>query len=95
MGLKFLMNNIDLISQCFYYLNTFKRHRALANIKRSEGNISEAILNELKMYQFFDNLELGLRALQKSIYESKGGNDDVCTSDHRRETDSEGAGTCE
>ena len=61
------MSSLELVNQCFQALNTFKRHRALANIKRAEGKYDEAILNELRQYQNFDNLELALRALQKKF----------------------------
>jgi hypothetical protein len=56
----------ELITQCFYYLNSFKRHRALQQIKALEGNRTEAQYHELKQYQFMDSLELGLRAIQKN-----------------------------
>jgi hypothetical protein len=57
----------ELVGKAFYYLNSFKRHRALANIEKSGGNYEEFLKNELKQFQFFDNLELTLRALQKEI----------------------------
>lgn len=59
------MTDTELISQCFYYLNSFKRHRALMHIKRLENNRDLANYHELKQYQFLDSLELGLRAIQK------------------------------
>jgi hypothetical protein len=65
------MTNLELVQQCFYHLNTFKRHRALANIKRNEGEHDKANFHELKEYQFLDNLELGLRAIQKSLYDEQ------------------------
>lgn len=55
----------ELISKAFIYLNAFKRHRALAEIKRHEGNREVMTYNLLKMYQMIDNLELALRAIQK------------------------------
>lgn len=61
------MSNQDLVTQCFFYLNSFKRHRALANIKRLEGDTTSAQYHELKQYQFADSLELGLRAIQKGM----------------------------
>lgn len=61
------VSNQDLISKCFFYLNSFKRHRALANIKRLEGDRQQAEYHELKQYQFSDSLELGLRAIQKGM----------------------------
>lgn len=71
------MSSIDLMSQCFYNLNTFKRHRALSCIKKADNKNDEAIYHELKMYQYFDNLELGLRALQKSVYETNENKGDI------------------
>lgn len=65
------MTNIDLIQQCFYALNSFKRHRALEQIKKDEGKSLDAQYHELKQYQLVDNLELGLRALQRALYEDK------------------------
>lgn len=59
------MTNEDLIGKCFYYINSFKRHRALAHIRRIEGDSEGAIYHELKQYQFIDSLELALRAIQK------------------------------
>lgn len=59
------MTNEDLIGKCFYYINSFKRHRALAHIRRIEGDSEKAIYHELKQYQFIDSLELALRAIQK------------------------------
>lgn len=55
----------ELFKNSFYYLNSFKRHRALANMSRLEGNMEKANRHELKSYQFIDSLELSLRALQK------------------------------
>lgn len=55
----------ELISKCFYYLNSFKRHRALEEISKHEGKYDQVNYNKLKQYQFIDQLELGLRALQK------------------------------
>lgn len=63
------MSNVDLISQCFYYLNTFKLHRVLSISKRIEGKRDEETYHELKQYQLLDSLELNLRALQKTICE--------------------------
>lgn len=63
------MTNEDLIGKCFYYINSFKRHRALAHIRRIEGDSERAIYHELKQYQFIDSLELALRAIQKGARE--------------------------
>lgn len=59
------MTQSELFKQAFYYLNSFKRHRALAKISHQEGNRERRQYNELKAYEFIDSLELALRALQK------------------------------
>lgn len=59
------MTQQELITQCFYYLNSFKRHRALEQIKKNEGSHDQTQYHVLKQYQFIDALELGLRAIQK------------------------------
>lgn len=59
------MTQSELFKQAFYYLNSFKRHRALAQIAHQDGNREKKTYNELKSYQFIDSLELALRALQK------------------------------
>lgn len=58
----------------FYYINSFKRHRAQYNIERasSVANKEQLQFHELKMYQFIDNLELAMRALQKDNREDGG-----------------------
>ena len=61
------MSQQELVGKCFLYLNSFKRHRALANIRRLEGDMQTANHHELKTYQLVDSLELGLRALQKGM----------------------------
>lgn len=58
------MTQEALIKQAFYYLNSFKRHRALAQIKQHEGDRDAKNYNDLKCYQFIDSLELALRAIQ-------------------------------
>lgn len=55
----------ELIQKTFFYLNSYKRHRALAEIKRQEKNYDKANYHQLKQYQFIDQLELALRAIQK------------------------------
>ena len=55
----------DLFKEAFYYVNSFKRHRALATIEKQKGNRDKANYHELKQYQFFDQMELALWALQK------------------------------
>ena len=61
------MGNQELIKKCFYYLNSFKRHRALEQIARFEGDRDQANFHGLKQYQFIDSLELGMRAIQKGL----------------------------
>ena len=78
------MSNADLIQQCFYHINTFKRHRALTQIKRLENQHNEANFHELKAYQSLDNLELGLRALKKAIYDMEKGSRDEGNTDESR-----------
>lgn len=76
------MTERDLIKESFMYLNSYKRHRALANIKRMEGKRDEANFHQLKTYQLIDSLELALRAIQKGlrdfdeIKDDKGNDDD-------------------
>lgn len=55
------------IKNAFYHLNSFKRHRSLLNIERSKPapDVREIHYHELKMYQFIDNLELSIRAINK------------------------------
>lgn len=59
-------------NNAFYHINSFKRHRAFHNMERAKPNANKELLqyHELKMYQFLDNLELTLRALQKENRES-------------------------
>lgn len=63
----------NMFKNAFYHLNSFKRHRSLYNMERSKHSSEQEKLNyhELKMYQFVDNLELALRALQKENRESE------------------------
>jgi len=57
----------------FYHINSYKRHRALFNIEKAkpDANREQLQYHELKMYQFIDNLELSLRALQRDHRESE------------------------
>lgn len=59
-------------NNAFYHINSFKRHRSQHNMERSKPSADKELLqyNELKMYQFIDNLELTIRALQKTYRES-------------------------
>lgn len=56
------MTKEDLISEAFYAINSFKRHRALVDIKTNDRHY-----NELQMYKQIDKLELSLRAIQKEM----------------------------
>jgi flavoprotein len=58
------MTKEDLISEAFGALNSFKRHRALKEIKPLT---SDRQYHELQMFKMFDKLELSLRAIQKEI----------------------------
>jgi hypothetical protein len=60
------MTQQDLVQEGFTYLNSFKRHRALAEIKQNDRNY-----HTLQMYKMIDNIELTLRAINKEIRESK------------------------
>jgi hypothetical protein len=55
----------ELFKEAFYYANSFKRHRALATIAKQKGERDTQNYHNLKQYEFFDQLELALRALQK------------------------------
>ena len=59
------VTNQELVSKAFYYLNSYKRHRALEQINRLDGKRDIANFHQLKQYQFIDSLELALRAIQK------------------------------
>lgn len=61
----------DKLKDAFYFLNSFKGNRSQYNIERSKPDADRELVNfyELKMYQFIDNLELTLRAIQKQYRE--------------------------
>lgn len=59
--------NIDLIGISFTNINAYKRHRALAESSRREGDTDNAIYHELKQYKTIDGLELSLRAIQRGL----------------------------
>jgi uncharacterized protein YfeS len=61
----------DLITEAFGYLNSFKRHRALTEIKQVDKQY-----NELQMYKMIDRLELSLRAIKKEYVPSKSESND-------------------
>jgi hypothetical protein len=55
----------DLINDAFKYINAFKRHRTMQSEARYKANHVEAQIQELKMYQTFDSLELTIRGIQR------------------------------
>lgn len=57
------MTKEDLFTEAFGYLNSFKRHRALSEIKPQDKRY-----HELQQYKMIDRLELSLRALKKENY---------------------------
>lgn len=60
------MSKEDLIQEAFGYLNSFKRHRALVDIKQHDRQY-----HELQMFKMVDKLELSLRAINKEFREDK------------------------
>ena len=56
------MSKEDLMQEAFGYLNSFKRHRALIDIKQHDKQY-----HELQMYKMLDKLELSLRAINKEF----------------------------
>lgn len=63
------------INSLFYNINAFKRHRTMLNSARHKNNLTDATYQELKMYQFFDAIELSARSLQKQVREDGMEND--------------------
>lgn len=61
------MSTEDLVQELFSALNSFKRHRALKDIKPLEKQY-----HELQMYKYIDKIEIGIRAINKGLRESKG-----------------------
>lgn len=59
----------DLIQEVFGALNSFKRHRALKDIKPNDKQY-----HEMQMYKMIDKIELGVRAINKEIREHKNDN---------------------
>lgn len=59
------LNQQELIGKCFSYWNSLKRHRALIEVKKSEGKRDEMVYHQMQTYKMGDLLELALRALQK------------------------------
>lgn len=62
------MSTQDLVAEAFTLLNSYKRHRALKDIKPDR---TEKQYHELQLYKKIDELELALRAIQKSIREQQ------------------------
>lgn len=75
-GIHERKSNTDLIGLSFKYINSYKRHRALAEDARGNGDTSKAIYHELKQYKEVDGLELALRAIQKGLREINEVTDD-------------------
>lgn len=63
------MTELEQVKQLFDHLNSFKRNRALAEIRREEGKSDQSQFHELRSFKDIDKLELGLRALQKHLRE--------------------------
>lgn len=58
------MTKEDLIQEAFGALNSFKRHRALSEIKQ---HTADKQYHQLQMFKMIDKIELGLRAINKEI----------------------------
>jgi hypothetical protein len=56
------MGKEELITEAFGYLNSFKRHRSLFEIKPHDK-----MYHELQMYKMVDKLELAMRAIKKEM----------------------------
>jgi hypothetical protein len=56
----------DLIQELFGALNSYKRHRALKEIK-----VNDRMYHDLQMYKMIDKIELGLRAINKEVREGE------------------------
>lgn len=61
------MDKAELVQTAFGAINSFKRHRALMEIKPYQ----EKPFHELQMFKMIDQLELALRAINKDIRESE------------------------
>jgi ribulose 1,5-bisphosphate carboxylase large subunit-like protein len=59
------MGTNELIQEAFGYLNSYKRHRALVDIKKDDKKY-----HELQMYKMIDRMELALRAINKEVRET-------------------------
>lgn len=58
------MTKEELIQEIFGALNSYKRHRALVDI-----NLDCKQYHQLQMYKMIDKIELGVRAINKSLRE--------------------------
>ena len=61
--------------QLFNNINAFKRHRTLHDSAVHKNNLTDATYQELRMYKFFDAIELSARAIQKQVREDGIDND--------------------
>lgn len=66
------MGATDLTKELFGALNSYKRHRALKEIKFNDRQY-----HELQMYKMIDRIELAARAIQKAIRSGEVEMDDV------------------
>lgn len=64
----------DLIQEAFGELNSYKRHRALREIK-----VNDRQYHDLQMFKMIDKIELVLRAINKEVREAAGNDDDEST----------------
>jgi hypothetical protein len=78
----------DLINDAFKFLNAYKRHRTLHTEAKMKGNYGESQIQELKMYQTFDSLELVVRGIQR-IEREKSFETVNVSSIYKKSTDSE------
>jgi hypothetical protein len=62
------MTKEDLMLEAFGALNSFKRHRALVDIKPQDKQY-----HTIQMYKMFDKLELSLRAINKEFRSNSEG----------------------
>ncbi|AZS49257.1 hypothetical protein BpsS140_00066 [Bacillus phage vB_BpsS-140] len=60
-------SNEELLKLAFDNMNSFKRHRALAEDCRRSGDTTTAIFHELKQYKHIDSVELAMRAIQSAL----------------------------
>lgn len=56
------------IKYSFNHLNSFKRNRALSEIRKDEGKDDQSQFHELMAFKDIDKLELQLRTMQKIIF---------------------------